>query len=99
LRVVKYNVVRVGYILYRVTCIRLVCKTYPCQIVQCLTFYSIAIVCVMTDTSPLFQPLRQYLVTLSALNGRKRKSSSVWLIPHLSNLELHVTICIFVFIY
>jgi hypothetical protein len=26
---VKYNVVRVGYILYRVTCIRLVCKTYP----------------------------------------------------------------------
>jgi hypothetical protein len=26
LRVVKYNVVRVGYILYRVTCIRLVCK-------------------------------------------------------------------------
>jgi hypothetical protein len=29
LRVVKYNVVRVGYILYRVTYIRLVCKTYP----------------------------------------------------------------------
>jgi hypothetical protein len=26
---VKYNVVRVGYILYRVTCIRLACKTYP----------------------------------------------------------------------
>jgi hypothetical protein len=25
----RYNVVRVGYILYRVTCIRLVCKTYP----------------------------------------------------------------------
>jgi hypothetical protein len=29
LRVVKYSVARVGYILYRVTCIRLVCKTYP----------------------------------------------------------------------
>jgi hypothetical protein len=29
LKVVKDNVVRVGYILYRVTCIRLVCKTYP----------------------------------------------------------------------
>jgi hypothetical protein len=29
LRVVKYNVVRVGYILYRVTCVHLVCKKYP----------------------------------------------------------------------
>jgi hypothetical protein len=29
IHVTRYNVVRVGYILYRVTCIRLVCKTYP----------------------------------------------------------------------
>jgi hypothetical protein len=28
IHVTRYNVVRVGYILYRVTCIRLVCKTY-----------------------------------------------------------------------
>jgi hypothetical protein len=29
IHVTRYNVVRVGYILCRVTCIRLVCKTYP----------------------------------------------------------------------
>jgi hypothetical protein len=29
IHVTRYNAVRVGYILYRVTCIRLVCKTYP----------------------------------------------------------------------
>jgi hypothetical protein len=29
IHVTRYNVVSVGYILYRVTCIRLVCKTYP----------------------------------------------------------------------
>jgi hypothetical protein len=28
IHVTRYNVVRVGYSLYRVTCIRLVCKTY-----------------------------------------------------------------------
>jgi hypothetical protein len=29
IHVTRYNVVRVGYILYRVTCICLVCMTYP----------------------------------------------------------------------